>query len=263
MHTQCAKFVPNPVDFCPNRSPRAVHDVMLKHIAGKEIVEIGTHAGDGLLCFAQVAKRATGIECCRKDCKTLLARADAMNSAGMRGFKVICADYRIAPANLDADIFTWWQHPPHLWNHRILAELRLRQLQGRVRLDAVAIFLADRYFAKDRESWRSFEGRFLWQETVTFDEVALCHGLHNGSLRSAASCARARGAFNVGSMRIADLGWNITADGRGATRWQPPNDGGRPKLMLTPEKPTSLILSAGNVLLRPGEKSQVGMCTAC
>ena len=107
---------------------------------------------------------------------------------------LVCAPTRccvpttaLPPANLDADVFTWWQHPPHLWNHRILAELRLRQLQGSVRMNAVAVFLADRSFAKDMASWRSFEGQFLWQETVKFDEVALCHGLQN-RLKSCAFC---------------------------------------------------------------------------
>ena len=246
------------MDFSPNRSPQAAHDVMLQHFTGKEVVEIGTHAGDGLSCFAQAAKRATGIECCKRDCNSLRARAGELGASGLRAYEVLCADYRIAPANLDADVFTWWQHPPHLWNHRILAELRLRQLQGSVRMNAVAVFLADRSFAKDMASWRSFEGQFLWQETVKFDEVALCHGLQNGSSRGAASCSRARGAFNVGGLRIADLAWNITADGRGATRWHPTS-----QLLLTSEQPTSERLSAGNVLLRPGEKTQVGMCAAC
>ena len=61
-----------------------------------------------------------------------------------------------------------------------------------------------------------------------------------------------------GGLRIADLGWNISADGRGATRWRPTS-----QLLLTPEQPTSERLGAGNVLLRPGDKSQVGMCAAC
>jgi len=118
----CAQLV-EPLDSSPNRSPQAVHDALLPLFAAKEVVEVGTHAGDGLTCFAQVAKRATAIECALRDCTKLRARAAAQRKAGLQGFDVVCSDYRIAPP-IDADVFTWWQHPPHLWNHRVLAELR-------------------------------------------------------------------------------------------------------------------------------------------
>lgn len=51
-----------PVDRSPDRSPQAVHSVLAARFVGQEVVEIGTHGGDGMNCFARFAKSAVAIE---------------------------------------------------------------------------------------------------------------------------------------------------------------------------------------------------------
>ena len=62
MSISCAALVPHPVDDYPVRSSQIVHSTIATILAGREIVEIGTRNGDGMMCFAQVAHAATAIE---------------------------------------------------------------------------------------------------------------------------------------------------------------------------------------------------------
>ena len=100
----CAALV-LPVDISPIRSPLAVHTALARRFAGRDIVEIGTRAGDAISCFARVARTAIAVEVVPKYCQALRARASRPGKAA--SFRIICDDYR--NASLDADMITWWQ----------------------------------------------------------------------------------------------------------------------------------------------------------
>ena len=100
----CAALI-LPVDISPIRSPLAVHTALARRFAGRDIVEIGTRAGDAISCFASVAKSAIAVEVVPKYCQALRARASELGKAA--SFRIICDDYR--NASLDADMITWWQ----------------------------------------------------------------------------------------------------------------------------------------------------------
>lgn len=118
----CAASV-QPVDVTPIRSPQAVHTAMLKHVAGRDLVEIGTRNGDGMTCFSRVARSALAVELSRPYCDHLNRRSAEEQRAGRPSWTVLCQDYRSA-ARLDADVFTWWQQYPHLRNMHVLLALR-------------------------------------------------------------------------------------------------------------------------------------------
>ena len=117
----CAAAVA-PVDATPIRSPQAVHTAMLPHIAGKELVEIGTRNGDGMTCFSRVTRSAIAVELSRPYCDHLTKRSTE-NAGRGPAWTVLCQDYRSA-TRLDGDVFTWWQQYPHLRNMQVLLALR-------------------------------------------------------------------------------------------------------------------------------------------
>ena len=82
------------------RSPQAVHTLQLPYLVNKDIIEIGTRGGDGIQCFAHVAKTATAIELRPHYCKRSRARARMLR----RPFDVKCKDYNTVHT-LDADVF--------------------------------------------------------------------------------------------------------------------------------------------------------------
>ena len=59
--TSCETAV-DPVDPSPIRSPQAVHTRLLRRFAGRDVVEIGTRHGDGLMCFARVTRSIVAVE---------------------------------------------------------------------------------------------------------------------------------------------------------------------------------------------------------
>ena len=120
--TDCAAAVA-PVDATPIRSPQSVHTAMLPHIAGKELVEIGTRNGDGMTCFSRVTRSAIAVELSRPYCDHLTRRSTEEQNAGRPAWTVLCQDYRSA-TRLDGDVFTWWQQYPHLRNMHVLLALR-------------------------------------------------------------------------------------------------------------------------------------------
>jgi len=109
---ECERLVPDPVDAPPMRSPQAVHSALLPRVTGKDLVEIGTRNGDGISCFAQVARRATAIELSPAYCKKLRERSGRLHNSTGRHFAVDCRSYR--NADLDADVITWWAEEPIL-----------------------------------------------------------------------------------------------------------------------------------------------------
>ena len=160
----CAALI-LPVDISPIRSPLAVHTALARRFAGRDIVEIGTRAGDAISCFASVAKSAIAVEVVPKYCQALRARASELGKAA--SFRIICDDYR--NTSLDADMITWWQQvqagcrvcdidvaasplltSPHPWlqvpmlsNDAVLRHLRRELLAGSVREGASAVLMFD------------------------------------------------------------------------------------------------------------------------
>ena len=151
----CSVIVSSPVDGTPIRSPQDVHTSLLPHFVGKEVIEIGTRNGDGMSCFCKYAKKATAVELATHYCGKLRERSDALKQAGGNGFEVLCSDYRKAP-NLDADIFTWWQEPPHLRNHAALESLLGFVLAKKVRSTAIAAMVFDPKFHMDAADYQIY-----------------------------------------------------------------------------------------------------------
>lgn len=196
----CAQLV-KPIDVSPVRSPQAVHSALTRHFRGAELVEIGTVKGDGMNCFARVAKSAIALEADRKQCGSLWVRARALNAERLGNYSVLCALFPwVAP---DADVFHWWQEEPHLTNLEALMALRRLQEQGRIRGGAQAVLLFENGLAVDEESWPQLQRWVAWSEEVDFDETALCMGnqLHKLitqiAYKGVLSCRRAKGTFKI------------------------------------------------------------------
>ena len=150
-----------PVDTSPIRSPQAVHTALARRFAGQSLVEIGTRNGDGMACFAQVARSAVAIELSRPYCTKLQLRAAALREQqnGSLGFNVSCGSYTSCRATSCAlpetwDYVTWWQQLPQLSNQGVLDYLREGQTTGRLRLsaDAQAAMLFDLNWKVDRQT---------------------------------------------------------------------------------------------------------------
>ena len=107
MRLDCSQLVSEPVDASPMRSPQAVHSVLAERFRGRALVEIGTHAGDGLACFSSVTTSAVGVEMSRRDCAKLEKRAQQLASRRGTSFGVSCRAYQCGVP--DADVYTWWQ----------------------------------------------------------------------------------------------------------------------------------------------------------
>ena len=196
-----------PVDSSPIRSPQAVHTSLARRFAGRSIVEIGTRNGDGMACFAQVARSAVAIELSRPYCTKLQLRAAALRGQqnGGLGFNVSCGSYTSCRATSCAlpetwDYVTWWQQLPHLSNRGVLEFLREQQKAGKLRLpaDAQAVMLFDLHWKVDRQSWASLHKQVAWSEEVAFDEQLQCEAAHGKKL-----CARAKGVFRIAGIAIA------------------------------------------------------------
>ena len=102
----CSEIVPHPVDVAPIRSPQAVHTAILTHVAGLDLVEIGTRNGDGMSCFCTMTRSAKAVELSPTYCSRLTNRASVVRAEGRPSFDVVCEDYKKAKG-LDADVFTW------------------------------------------------------------------------------------------------------------------------------------------------------------
>ena len=77
-NARCESLVPKTLDVVPSRSPQAVHTLQLPFLIDKDIIEIGTRGGDGMQCFARVAKTAIAIELRPHYCELLRSRAQAL-----------------------------------------------------------------------------------------------------------------------------------------------------------------------------------------
>ena len=165
-----------PIDSHPVRSPQAVHSAIARHLAGLELVEIGTRSGDGMACFSQVARTAAAIEMDPMACKNLVERSRLLGERGRRSFTIKCEAYQ--KLSLDADVFTWWQQEPVLRNAEVLSHLRRQQRAGGIRPSAIAILLFENGFEEDMRSLRTLRNISSWEEEVPFDETKLCKQMY-------------------------------------------------------------------------------------
>lgn len=217
-HRDCRQLVPRPIDASPIRSPQAVHTALLKYFRGKEISEIGTRNGDGMLCFASVASRAVAIELDPAYCAALRERS----RLNVDYFDVVCSDYRspASAAAIDADYITWWQQPPHLHNARALDALSRMQRRGILRRGALAAMVFDRAYAKDARDLRRYLPHAVWHEKVAVDEHALCCERSASKCKGKADkskCARATGTFDIMAVPL-----NLTGRDGNASAWELP-----------------------------------------
>ena len=163
----CSRLVADPVNKSPSRSPQAVHTALLPRFVGKDLAEIGTHAGDGMACFAQRARSATAMEIESESCDLLHERARKLALASRSSFDVRCESYESALP--DSDAITWWRESP-LTNEGILEHLHDMQLQGKLRGSAMAYPLFDHKWPSDMASLARLWSLADWHANVTFDE---------------------------------------------------------------------------------------------
>ena len=201
----CSQLVPKPTDAPPIRSPQAAHSVVAEHLAGKDLVEIGTRTGDGMHCFAQIARSAVAVEMDRRYCTRLRSLASSLPRTT---FTVACQRYQAGLP--DADVYTWWQQKPHLTNSCLLRFLRSQVDNGTIRRGAEAVLLFDLQAPKvvgDSTSWRAIEKLVTWSRRVPFNEKAFCLSKRIPS----SMCRRAKGEFLVASIPVA----RVPTDGLG------------------------------------------------
>ena len=212
----CHSVVPKPLDQVPIRSPQALHTALLPFITGRDVVEIGTRKGDGMSCFASVAKRAVAVEMDRKACAALERRAVELRSSGGSAFSVICSDYRKA-RDLDADVFTWWQQDPFLRNFAVLRALRKKLDLGQVRATAKAIFAFDLKYGPDIYDLTALRRSIWWKTNLTidvpFDDKDAC--LQAKQVKTV-RCNRAQGRFVLVVVPFAEVPIHLASQGEGA-----------------------------------------------
>ena len=210
MNAMLCESLISPVDVSPIRSPMAVHSFLAPRFAGKDLIEIGTRSGDGMACYARLARHATAIELSERYCKELERRSRALAASHtLATFNVTCRDYRQA-ATLDADVVTWWEQPP-LRNAEVLLTLHNELLYGRLRPTAEAVLLFDPKYPSDLASFHGVCPLATWSARIVFDEHESCiRAVREGTVvskhRDAARrlCDRARGFFIAAGVPISD-----------------------------------------------------------
>ena len=213
----CGQLVA-PVDHLPQRSPQAVHSVLAARFHGLDIVEIGTLSGDGMNCFAQVARSAVAIEVDPRSCGLLRKRAGSLVARGRGNYSVVCDKYQNGA--IDADVYTWWrEHAPRrlhmLTNAGILRDLQQLQHRGKLRAGARAYPLFDHKLPSDMASWASLQPWATWHANVSFNECAesrweamrsFMSGILWPSTKHRGDGGRCSGRFTVAEIPIAQ--WN-------------------------------------------------------
>ncbi len=191
----------SPIDHVPVRSPQAVHTALLPHLAGKDVVEIGTRRGDDVACYVNYTRTLKIFEIDKKNCRYVSERLQKV--AGAK-YAVYCNDYRRGSEYETAEIVLWWQHPPHLLNERVLRDLGA----FRARRGALAISMHDGKYKMDMQSYHHLRPHAVWSKTVEFDERALCctqsrkpancaEKSLRGTPNSRVPCDRAFGRFHL------------------------------------------------------------------
>ena len=198
----CMQLVPSPFDTSPIRSPQAVHSLIARHVAGKNLVEIGTRTGDGLQCYAQVAQAATAIETDPSYCEFLRARERQLP----RGNYTVHCESGTTAAGLarmgSAEVITWWEPPP------IMDMLTLLQQNAPLlRPDAEAITLFDLSFHADQVCFAFIRSFAAWVDFVDYDECDGCVAAYRRGhfTEAGVNCARAVGTFAVMGFKVHSL----------------------------------------------------------
>lgn len=181
------------MDATPVRSPQAVHTILAELVVGKDVVEIGTRRGDGIMCFAQRARSAVAVEMDPEYCEVLRQRAGAARGL----FRVGCDAYQNCTP--DADYYTWWQDTNNLGDELLLAHLRKQQRLGRIRPSAQAVLVFDLKWPADKASLESLRPLASSTRLVRHDERQLCRSL---GLNYGMCAARASGTFMLATIPI-------------------------------------------------------------
>ena len=136
----CEALVPAPVDMVPIRSPQSVHTRLANRFRNRTVVEIGTRNGDGMQCFAQVAKRAVAIEMNRQYCTKLSARRKKLRQRGLGDYDIVCDKYEDVPVATfsSADYIHWWLGGAEI-NVRVLTFLYSIRTQLKPGVKAVVV----------------------------------------------------------------------------------------------------------------------------
>lgn len=180
----------SPEDVSPFRSPQVVHTFLARRFNHKDVVEIGTRNGDAIACFAQTARSVVGIEKEAHYCRRLVQRAQQMHRAGTGSFRIVCDNYERVTLPT-ADVYTWWQHPPHLLDGKVLERLKDMRKRVQHRYGAQAVVLFDMSWRDDVRSLHKLRSIAAWSASIPYDEIAMCmqQGKH--------MCERAKGTFVV------------------------------------------------------------------
>ena len=195
----CSALVTSPLDYAPVRSPQAVHSVLAHHFRHRDVIELGTRFGDGIMCFAQVAGNAAAVERDESYCKILRERSAGLRNRTDHGFTTICSRFQEVE-HLDADYFTWWMGSE--LNGILLEDLRMRYAAGRIRKHATALVL----FEAVDQDWPRLRHLSRWSEDVDFDERSLTRKLAH---RKPWMVGRANGTMTVGAFRLSDIPTNV------------------------------------------------------
>jgi hypothetical protein len=223
----CGQLVA-PVDRVPQRSPQAVHSVLAARFHGLDIVEIGTLGGDGMNCFAQVARSAVAIEVDPRSGGILRKRVGSLVARGRGNYSVLCDKYQNDA--IDADAYTWWrEHAPRrlhmLTNDAILRDLQQLQHRGQLRAGARAYPLFDHKLQSDMASWASLQPWATWHANVSFNECSesrwvavrsFVSGILWPPTKHRGDGGRCSGRFTVAEIPIAQ--WNAVPRARPALR---------------------------------------------
>jgi len=155
-----------------HRSPQVIHTAVLPRLRGKEVVEIGSAAGDATECFAQIAKSVVAIEMNADLCPVLAHRQGLLRAQGLGSFEVICSSYD--KATFDADVFITWAEVGSLHDDNVLQYLKRLQDSGLIRKSAEIVLLFDPALPTDRLSWQKYHKLFAWREARRYAEEEEC-----------------------------------------------------------------------------------------
>ena len=204
-----------PVDIVPIRSPQSVHTALARRFAGQSIIEIGTRNGDGMECYARVARHAVAIEIDRSYCRMLMTRSAQMqrlktgHGHGHRNFTVRCESYEATPMAVfeHADYVEGWMGLTEV-NVQILRFLSSHS--DRLRPHFEALILHDHDEGNDQISLALLKPFATWHEVVAATplECARCHhAMKSGILRPSewVNCGRA-------TMKVHILGFRIRSE---------------------------------------------------
>jgi len=212
----CEALVPKPVDIVPIRSPQSVHTRLANHFfRNRTVVEIGTRNGDGMACFAQVARRIVAIEKDQHYCSKLTARRKTLREQGLGDYDILCSKFQEVPRATfaSADYIHWWIGGLEI-NAQVLRFLY--EIRKQLKPNAKAVVFHDPSTGIDNRSLTILgPAASIESVTVPASECARCYravkecrfAQENGGFYS---CGRAAGTkllavFRLDNPRLPDL----------------------------------------------------------